>query len=255
MVTTGRRMVLGALLDGALELLYPAGIYCACCGDAIDPDMPYSLCGRCVREICWMKEELAAGEACGGLSGLSGRPADLRSLRRAFSCARYESRTRSVLKKFKYGRQPGLARALGRLMLERIEGQDLTPDLVVPVPMYLPKERARGYNQAELLGREIAAGLGVPCLSGALVRSRKTGAMSALSADERRMNLRGAFETRERLRGGGSSSLSGKQILLVDDIVTTGTTADECARALLAAGAAAVDLLVFASGGAGDGGN
>lgn len=228
-----------AVLDGGLELLYPSNIYCCCCGDTIDPDMPYSLCGRCVREIHWTLTELETRDA-GGKA--------LHLFSRGYSCARYESRTKQILRRFKYGSEPQLAKALARLMLERIEGEELRPDVVIPVPMYRRKERVRGYNQAALLAAEIAGELSVPFEERLLLRQKETGAMSALSAQDRSVNLGGAFRTAEN----AGQVLQGASVLLVDDIVTTGTTADECSKVLLEAGAKEITLLVFAAGEGGD---
>lgn len=221
--------VFAGVLDGVLELLYPSNIYCCCCGDTIDPDMPYSLCSRCVRAITWTTEDLRA---------------DTHLFAAGYSCARYESRTKEILKRFKYGNKPWLAKPLGELMLERIAGSAGKPDLVTAVPMYRAKERRRGYNQAALLAREVACGLDVPFEPYLLHRTRNTDAMSLLSAEERRFNLRSAFRVNEAMR----EMLPDKRILLIDDIMTTGTTADECCAALLSAGAAEVRLLVFAAG-------
>lgn len=226
-----------------MELLYPSNIYCGCCGDAIDPDMPYNLCSGCVREIHWLLQALPGG-------GGEGEPSHL--YRRAYSCAVYDGRTKAVIGKFKYKSRPGLHRGISQLMLERIDGEELSPHLVIPVPMNKRKERVRGYNQAELLAQDVAKGLNVSCACGLLVRTRDTEAMSTLSAEDRRLNLKNAFQIAEGTDGEGvpwSLVVRGKDILLVDDILTTGTTADECAGTLLGAGAASVDLLVFASGG------
>lgn len=227
--------VLELLWQGALELLYPENLYCAACGDTIDPDMPYSLCGRCVREIHWMSEDLCRdGRSLGHL------------FCRASACAIYESRTKEMLKRFKYGGQPQLSKSLGRLMVRRLERDGTDGELVVPVPMHKQKERVRGYNQAALLAKEVAAGLSIPCFEDGLIRVKGTGAMSVLSAEERHLNLNHAIEVAPMLIEEGL--LENRRVLLVDDILTTGTTADQCCGVLLEAGARKVDLLVFASG-------
>lgn len=227
------KLWLGLIWEKALDLVYPSNIYCACCGDAIDPDMPYSLCSRCVREIHWIYHEIPTQSADGAKKHL---------FQRGFSCARYESRTKEMLRRFKYAQKPYLRKALGKLMLERVAHIELNVDMAAPVPMHRGKERVRGYNQAALLAEEIGDGLGIPCYNQLLQRKKVTGAMSALSAEDRRVNLKEAFLATDY------SAVFGKRILLVDDIMTTGTTADECSGALLEAGAEAVILLVFASG-------
>ena len=98
----------------------------------------------------------------------------------------------------------------------------------------------RGYNQAALLARGIAARTGLRPEEGALVRKRRTRPQSKLPPRERSENVAGAFGVRAGV------GLAGREIVLVDDLVTTGRTALACARVALGAGAAAV--LVLAAG-------
>jgi ComF family protein len=100
------------------------------------------------------------------------------------------------------------------------------------------RERERGYNQARLLAERVAEGWRVPLRARWLVRLRDTPAQSALTAAERRANVRHAF--------GASPAVRGAHVVLVDDVLTTGATAAECSRVLRAAGAAAVGVLTVA---------
>ena len=109
---------------------------------------------------------------------------------------------------------------------------------VVPVPLATAKEKARGFNQAELIFRPLAKIQGSHWLN-ALERSRGTRPQAGLSRQERRENLQGAFKI--------AADVQGRKILLVDDILTTGTTLRECAGELLRQGAAEVTALVLAS--------
>jgi ComF family protein len=109
----------------------------------------------------------------------------------------------------------------------------LTGDVVTWVPGRRRDSRRRGFDHAELLARGVARRLGLRAT--ALLRA--TGArpdQTALSARDRRINLRGAFVARPCSR----------RVVLVDDLVTTGATASSCAAALRRAGAPAVDVLV-----------
>ena len=63
-----------------------------------------------------------------------------------------------------------------------------------------------------------------------------------LSQSQRAANVQGAF----RVPGEGKGEVAGRRLILVDDFLTSGATADTCARVLLRAGAANVDVLVFA---------
>jgi ComF family protein len=101
---------------------------------------------------------------------------------------------------------------------------------------------ARRFNQSAALAQAIARASGVPVAHGALRRVRATRQQVGLSRGERDANVQGAF----RVSAEGRATLRGKRVVLVDDVLTSGATADTCARTLLRAGAANVDVLVFA---------
>ncbi|MGE5147108.1 MAG: ComF family protein, partial [Candidatus Eiseniibacteriota bacterium] len=82
----------------------------------------------------------------------------------------------------------------------------------------------------------------VPVAVDLLVRRRPTPSQGHLNPAARRRNVRGAFA----VRPGRAGNVKGRRIVLIDDVLTTGATAESCARALLKAGAAAVDVLVLA---------
>ena len=112
-------------------------------------------------------------------------------------------------------------------------------DVIVPMPLHWFKRWQRGFNQSELLAREIGQKWNVPVRS--VVRRKKaTHSQAGLTNAKRRANVSGAFKT---ARG---RSLAGMRVLLVDDVVTTGATASACARVLKRAGAAQVVLLALA---------
>jgi len=109
---------------------------------------------------------------------------------------------------------------------------------VVPVPLHARKQAQRGFNQAEMIARAALQQLARPkrfeLSTGVLVRRRETGSQIGLTRHQRRENLRGAFAVSDPTR------IVKRDILLIDDVLTTGTTASECARVLLRAGAARV---------------
>jgi len=114
----------------------------------------------------------------------------------------------------------------------------LTVDLVVPVSLHPARRRQRGYDQARLLARGTARGLGRPC-EDVLRRVRRTAQQAMLAPEERRQNVAGAFEARSRL--------DGRRIVLIDDVFTTGATMQSAADAAKEAGADWVGGVVFGS--------
>ena len=98
-------------------------------------------------------------------------------------------------------------------------------DAIIPVPMYKPKERQRGYNQAAVFARALGAKINIPVEEGIVIRQTDTTAMKQLNQLKRKKNLLKAFTTSKNI-------VQFRKVLIVDDIYTTGTTLDEVSRAL-----------------------
>jgi ComF family protein len=136
------------------------------------------------------------------------------------------------------------ANPLGRFAAQaclQLEGDiDVEELLLIPVPTHKLRMRSRGFNQAELIARvaqrgmEHAIGRRLTLDLTSLLRVRFAESQVALSAEERRQQIRGAFKVTSRDR------VKGREILLMDDVLTTGATASECARELRQAGASRV---------------
>lgn len=131
-----------------------------------------------------------------------------------------------------------LAGALGKLLSSALP-RDLQFDAIVPVPMHWRKRFARGFNQADLLGRGIARRCGLP-VQQSLVRRKSAKVQAGLSHAQRRLNVASAFAIARKAK------VTGLRILLVDDVMTTGATASACAFLLKRAGAKSVTLLTLA---------
>jgi ComF family protein len=127
-----------------------------------------------------------------------------------------------------------MARAGAKLVAEA--------DIVVPVPLHRRRLWWRRFNQSAALAKALARLGKKPFAPAILTRIRATAQQVGLSAEERDRNVRGAF----RVSPPEKIAVAGRRVLLVDDVYTTGATAKAATRALLRAGAAAVDVLVFA---------
>lgn len=148
----------------------------------------------------------------------------------------YFGLSRQLVRILKFHHAAAAARPMARLMAPLLAGY---PDAyLLPVPTATTRVRQRGYDQAKLLTKELAALSGLPrldCLA-RLSQAHQVGA----ARQQRLLQMRGAFRIKN------TRLIPGAHIILIDDVLTTGATLEAAARTLLQSGAARVDALVFA---------
>jgi len=230
-----------AIGRGMVDTLLPP----RCLACSVTVDAPGALCPTCfsgftfiaapVCRVCGLGLELAVGDdlLCGAC--VRDRP-DFNRARAVFV---YNDHSKSLLLRFKHGDRTDAAVHLAAWL--RRAGSELIDacDVIVPVPLHRWRLVWRTYNQAALLANAVGRMCGKPTVPDALVRTRATPSQGRMNRDARRRNVSGAFKVK-RLQ-----AVRHKHVLLVDDVLTTGATAEACTRALLAAGARAVDVLVL----------
>lgn len=228
-------------------------MYCKQCGERILTEENCFFCPTCwegsprvTRPFCTVCGRPHAGTA--GFGSASNFPcAECREMkrrpfRRMYGAALYEEAVQEAIKLLKFNDRRRLAKPLGLMMAEfaRNEMPVEEYDAVVPVPLHRVRRRERGFNQSELLAREVLGVFWNARLDPSLYRIRPTRVQSlTTSPAERKANVVGAFAVE-------GDELAGKTVLLIDDVVTTGVTTGECARALGRAGAGAVDIFAAA---------
>ncbi len=142
---------------------------------------------------------------------------------------------------FKHGRRIALAQFLGRIVAARLPQIDATW-IVVPVPLHRWRLWRRGFNQAALLGQEVARQHGAGLAVDALLRRKATPMLGGLGRKARARTLSGSIVVNPKRAG----LLKGASIVLVDDVLTSGATSDACVGALKRAGAERVLIACFA---------
>lgn len=236
---------LGRILGGLVALGFPSA--CLVCRNPLEWPLEGPICHACWRSMpvigpaycprCGLPyQETVSPGLCGPC-----RVEKTRHFRLARAAGPYRGALKKSLLHLKYRGRSRLAAALGRMAFEKCvaSGPLDAGAAVVPVPLHWRRRRARGYNQAELVAKAVAREAQRP-LSRVLKKVRHRPPQAGLSAGGRRRNAAGAYRVRL------PQDLTGKRLLLVDDVFTTGATAEACARALLQAGAEAVDVLTVA---------
>ncbi|GAX62065.1 amidophosphoribosyltransferase [Candidatus Scalindua japonica] len=130
-----------------------------------------------------------------------------------------------------------LASLLVNLLHQEVIGEI---DLIVPVPLHWKKKQERGFNQSELMAKEISKKLSIPISINNLHRVKNTLSQTQLSRSQRQKNVKDAFKIKN------PEIFIKKNVLLVDDVLTTGITASECAKSLKNTGTSKVFLIALA---------
>lgn len=147
----------------------------------------------------------------------------------------YSDAMKKSMYAFKYNNRREYASFYAEALLERYKEiiGGWRAQALIPVPLHPSRYRARGYNQAEVLAREIGRRTGLSVDTDTLVRTKKTTPQKELNDRERNINIENAFQI-------AKNDVKYKSVIVVDDIYTTGATIDECALTLKAGGADAV---------------
>lgn len=162
----------------------------------------------------------------------------------AFTVARaagvYEGALRASVLSLK--REPHLCRKLAQLLVKTQKQYPLNQaSRIVPVPLHPEREKARGFNQATLIARELSRLTDLPLDDVSVVRTQHTTRHRAgMDARGRRETVADAFRVLH------PTLICGERVLLIDDVFTTGATVSSCAKSLIDAGASEVYVLTIA---------
>jgi len=174
---------------------------------------PQAVCPQCC-------EPSALGEVCGAC--LTQPPAFDRTQVSFY----FGGELMDLIHGLKYQNQMGYGQILGSLLAERVESKGV--DGLIAVPLFPKRFRDRGYNQAELIADVVAKKLNIPLIKNAVQRVKETPSQTHLTAEQRRKNLKQAFEVNVEKLAGLSS------VALIDDVITTGATMQSLAKVIKA---------------------
>jgi ComF family protein len=219
---------------GCAEILNPGEnrIFCLACEAKVD------IINGAICSVCGISfpDSPSPGHRCGDC--IENKP--------FFSCARavfsYESLILEAIHRFKYHRDLAVGETLASFMADFAFPDINFPEytMIMPVPLHVKKLRQRGFNQSLILAKAIGKRHKIPVDFSLLKRHKFTESQTGMTKDERRKNIKGAFEIT------AWEKIAGQNIILVDDVFTTGATANECAKTLLKAKAQKVAVLTLA---------
>ena len=230
------------MVSSALDVILPPEIFDGAQGHPQTPGLSAGAWSR----IAFLDDPVCDGCGLPFAYDIGARCPACEARPRAFARARaaclYDEHSRELILKLKHADRPEIGVLFARWLSRAAAPLLRDADALAPVPLHRSRLFARRYNQAAEIARPLGRLAGVRYLPDALARRRATATQGGKSGRGRRVNVKGAFEVPPARR----RQVEGRRILLVDDVLTTGATAEACARALLQAGAAAVDLAVVA---------
>jgi len=237
-----------------LDLVFPR--YCVGCQKELTLKQDSLIC-----ESCFDKIALNSGVQCHicGLRNALGTCKRCRQktpLKGLLAAGQYENPIlKEMIHLFKYQSVESLKKPLAELIINYLKKESLTDKfsasknnfILVPIPLTLKRKLSRGFNQSELIAKEIGKFLNCPVIN--LLKRKKFTSPQAEISDwqKRKENISGAFCLNPKLIDSGNQS-GRKKIILIDDVSTSGATLEEAARVLKESGVKEVYGLVVAKG-------
>ena len=159
------------------------------------------------------------------------------------SCGKYKGKLKDIILLYKYRHFQVLGKDLAHLVYRALCGEEeiwWKVDLVLPVPLHPKRKKERGFNQAQIIAKELARITRIEVGDQLLLKIKNVPPQTSRTVEEREENVSGAFAVAEK------DKIKGKVVLLVDDVYTTGSTIRGCSSVLRNAGVKEVKALTVA---------
>lgn len=155
---------------------------------------------------------------------------------------KYENQIRKLLLDYKFNEKSYLYRTFSDIILKnkKIFENVKKYDTIIPVPISHKRMKERGYNQSELIAKELAKKANLKLVNNCLIKTKNIIEQSKLKKEERKNNIKDVYELENK------DLIEDKKILLLDDIYTTGSTVNECSKVLRQGKPEKIGVLVMA---------
>ncbi len=225
------------------EDIFMTNHFCIGCGREIPDGTEFSICEKCLKSmekldgrVCTKCGEKLVGESlvCDYCKNID------YSFNSNRSCFYYDDIASRIVKGLKYGGKKYYANYIAQIMAMKTEVL-CGIDFITCVPISTKGLRSRGFNQSELIAREIAKLSGKEFIQ-TLLKDNTAKHQAGLSREDRLDNLKGSFHLIEEVK----SKIRSKNILVIDDVFTTGATLIECSKEILRAKPKSIKTFTFA---------
>ena len=215
-------MILGTFFNDFINLFYPK--LCAACGKGL-MRQENVVCATCLMELRKTNYHLDVENPVSQM--FWGRVMVQNAT--AFYFFNKGSKFRKLIHKLKYTGEKEIGYELGRHLGGVLKNAEVFKDVevIIPVPLHPKREKKRGYNQSDWIGKGLAEAMEIKMDSKNLYRAVSNVTQTQKSRDERWENVASIFKLKN------TKALEGKHVLLIDDVVTTGSTLEACAASLL----------------------
>lgn len=157
---------------------------------------------------------------------------------------KYENEIREFIIKYKFEEKSYLYKTFSKILVDDTIFREKfikNYDCIISVPIHKKRMKTRGYNQSDLIAKEVALTCGIQYMEKVLIKNKNIIPQSSLDMLGRIKNIKDAFSI-----GNNIDNIKGKKVAVFDDIFTTGSTVNECAKLLKNAGVSNVGIFTFA---------
>lgn len=210
---------LNFLINSILDLIYFKEGFCLSCGNELFTEK--SLCNDCIKRLNLCVEKFNIGE---------------HKEIKCYTCSIYSKTIKKLILKLKYKNGFSQGELLSSYIYRLVLREKLNFDMITFVPSSRKRKRERGYNQSEILAKNLSKHMNIKCYK-LLIKNKDTKDQIGLNEDQRWENVNDVFCINSKY------NLKQKKILIIDDVITTGATVYNCSKELLRNGASEVIVI------------